>query len=107
MTNVDGMTHISIYSKLPNLQEPKKEQNSPCFIATLCYGDFNAPEVLLLRRYRDDILLKYSIGRIAIKFYYFISPSIARAISKSNKFKWFVKTYLLNPIVTKLKKNFD
>ncbi len=50
---------------------------SNCFIATAVYGDPSCNEVRELRRYRDIHLLKSVLGRIFVKTYYAISPSIA------------------------------
>jgi len=54
-----------------------------CFIATAVYGNYAAPEVLILRNYRDQYLMKRRTGQWAVKVYYRISPSIARIITKS------------------------
>ena len=61
----------------------EKEKKSYCFIATACYGDYDAPEVLILREYRDDVLLKTLLGRIFTKLYYAISPFFTKYISSS------------------------
>jgi cold shock CspA family protein len=55
---------------------------SQCFIATAVYGDYYAPEVIALRRFRDEILQPYSAGRIFIATYYRVSPPIAQFISQ-------------------------
>ncbi len=41
-----------------------------CFIATVVYGDINAPEVQVLRDFRDNVLEESRIGRTAINLYY-------------------------------------
>lgn len=53
---------------------------SQCFIATAVYGDYYAPEVIALRRFRDESLKPYAAGRIFIKTYYTVSPPIAKFI---------------------------
>lgn len=78
------------------------KEGKGCFIATVCYGDYNAPEVLILRQFRDRILMSYRTGRLFVKIYYFISPAIARFISKSARTKEFVRNYLLRFIVEQL-----
>lgn len=74
-----------------------------CFIATACYGDYNSNEVLLLRNYRDNVLMQNSFGRLFVKFYYFVSPTLANAIAKSDKTKSFIRNYILKYIVTKVR----
>ena len=41
-----------------------------CFIATAVYGDKNAPEVQVLRDFRDNVLMENKLGRIVIDLYY-------------------------------------
>jgi tetratricopeptide (TPR) repeat protein len=76
---------------------------SGCFVATACFGDYNAPEVFVLRQYRDNTLLPTYWGRFFVKFYYFVSPPIARQIEKSEKVKLFIRRHLLNPIIRRIK----
>ena len=79
-------------------------QSKGCFIATACYGNYNAPEVLILRKYRDDVLLNTIIGTAFVKFYYFVSPPLAKQLEKYDKAKSFVRKHILQPIVKKLTK---
>jgi len=48
-----------------------------CFIATAVYGSYQKTEVIILRKYRDDILLSSKIGQIFVRIYYFLSPPFA------------------------------
>ena len=86
-------------------QKTKAEnKNSSCFIATVCYGNFDAPEVLILRQYRDNKLLKNYFGKLFVAFYYLTSPFCAEIIAQSNFLKKIVRKYFLGPIVTNLKR---
>jgi len=73
-----------------------------CFVATACYGDYDAPEVLVLRQFRDDKLLQSFYGKVFVKFYYSVSPFFATLISKSDFLKKSVRQYFLEPIIRKL-----
>jgi hypothetical protein len=75
-----------------------------CFIATACYGNYDAPQVLLLQQYRDETLVNFFFGRVFVAFYYFISPYLVKVISKSETLKIFVRNHLLERIVNYLKK---
>jgi hypothetical protein len=51
--------------------------SSPCFVATAAYGDSNHPDVVLLRRFRDQNLSRYKVGRRVITIYEAIGPRLA------------------------------
>jgi len=55
--------------------------SSGCFIATFVYQNYDAKEVLILRYYRDTVLVKSRIGTTFIKVYYFISPTLVKLLS--------------------------
>lgn len=74
-----------------------------CFIATACYGDYDAPEVLVLRKFRDDKLLNNKLGKALVSFYYHISPALADKISRSSGIKLLIRKWVLRPIVSFLK----
>ena len=76
-----------------------------CFIATACYGNLDAPEVIQLRIYRDKTLCKFFLGRLFIKFYYVVSPFFASLISKSNILKQSTRKHILGPIVKKIQED--
>lgn len=48
-----------------------------CFIATAAFGEIDAPQVQRLREMRDRSLLKTSLGRRFVRFYYRWSPPVA------------------------------
>ena len=69
-----------------------------CFIATAAYGSYLDPHVMMLREFRDNILMKNAFGRMFVKFYYANSPAIASLIAQNEALK--VTTRLaLTPVV--------
>jgi len=73
-------------------------QKKGCFIATACYGSTETPEVLMLRRFRDESLLTSAIGRWFVLIYYKVSPLIARQLVAHPKTAKMVRTWLLDPV---------
>jgi cold shock CspA family protein len=69
-------------------------KNFGCFIATAVYGDYYAPEVIALRRFRDETLEMNVLGRIFIIFYYKFSPSIAVFLIDKPRLSSFVRFFL-------------
>jgi hypothetical protein len=51
-----------------------------CYIATMAYGDYDHPQVLELRKFRDDFLSRTTLGRSFIKLYYRYSPSLVQML---------------------------
>lgn len=76
-----------------------------CFIATATYENINAYEVLLLRRFRDNILKKNFVGRLGVNIYYLFSPYVAWLIGKSKIAKLFARG-IINVIVKLVEKKF-
>jgi hypothetical protein len=75
-----------------------------CFIATMVYGSYDAPEVLVLRRFRDEKLAPHLWGRMLIKLYYGVSPLIVKIFRNNQTVKRLLKG-ILDPFVNKLEKN--
>lgn len=77
-----------------------EKQVSKCYIATACFGK-DSNEVIILRNYRDEVLSKFIIGRLFIKFYYFTSPSMVRYLYNNEIVKIYSRKfigYLINRI---------
>ncbi|RJO67340.1 MAG: hypothetical protein C4523_09855 [Myxococcales bacterium] len=71
-----------------------KEDGGFCFIATAAYGAYDAKDVQLLRRFRDDVLAGSPLGRRFIAFYYLHSPALAKRIAQSPVLAWSVRQAL-------------
>lgn len=77
---------------------------SACYIATAVYGSYDCPQVWTLRRYRDDILAENLLGRLFIKIYYAVSPTLVKWFGNTQWFKKFWRSNL-DRLVEKLRNN--
>ena len=89
------MISIKVKSSNEQLENIFKESGfsiedikSGCYIATCVYSSYHHKNVMMLRKYRDDVLNESLIGRMFIKVYYFISPILVKYF---HDFKWFKK----------------
>lgn len=88
-------------------QRPEIETNLPssdggCYIATSIYGSYDCSEVWILRRFRDNTLNNFLLGKWFIKTYYTISPTLVKWFGNSMIFKRTF-TPMLNKLVSKLR----
>lgn len=60
-------------------QQPATAGGS-CFVATAAYGDPLHPDVAMLRRLRDEVLVHHPAGRAFIRAYWIIGPRLARLV---------------------------
>jgi hypothetical protein len=86
-----GSTHIEIDNR-----------SRPCYIATACYGDANHPDVRALRQWRDHTLVERWQGRVLIRLYHLLSPTLARRLSNRGLVGRLVRQHALEPLVRHL-----
>ena len=72
----------------------KTKGSSSCYIATACFEDEDAPEVVFFRSFRDQVLLNTVIGTYLIKKYYQLSPKLSRISPRGTKRAKFGKLIL-------------
>lgn len=62
-----------------------------CYIATMAYGDYDHPQVLELRQFRDNFLNKTILGRSFIKLYYKYSPSLVEKLKNKQRINLIIR----------------
>lgn len=68
-------------SRAQNSNSSSSGSSGGCYIATMAYGDYNHPQVMELRRFRDDVLAQSFLGRAFIRFYYATSPHLVKILN--------------------------
>lgn len=103
---VDRVRHFSreVMDEKPAGTSMSVTKKSGCYIATCVYGAYDCPQVWVLRRYRDTVLLSTWAGRIFVKTYYAFSPIVVKLLGEQ---RWFIGicVKLLNRFVQSLKEN--
>ncbi len=74
-------------------------ESSQCFIATAAYGSALAPQLNILRAFRNQYLNTNKIGRWLVTQYYKYSPEWAAKIKRKEEARATVRA-VLNPIVS-------
>jgi len=77
--------------------------SSGCYIATMAYGDYDHPQVLELRKFRDNVLLQSKFGTYFVKFYYKVSPKMVEIFKNKKNINSTIRG-ILNLIVKIIKK---
>jgi len=112
----DIENHLGIVHRLPKGGVHRTESyiktgaghvtiRSGCFVATVAYGDRNHPDVVLLRKFRDEVLTRSSAGRSFIDWYWRAGPYLARGISHSPRLR-YCSRWLISCLVSLIRKHF-
>ena len=88
-----GYTHYDAQNNKTGTSDPNLTggytHSGGCYVATCVYGSYDCLEVWVLRRYRDRRLSKTFFGRMFIRIYYTVSPTIVRWFGERSSFQKF------------------
>jgi hypothetical protein len=74
-----------------------------CYIATMAYGNYDHPQVIELRNFRDEFLRKSVLGRGFIRLYYKYSPALVKKLRDKPKTNKMIRT-LLDQLIKTIRK---
>lgn len=89
-----GNLHCKVPAEVVGLLDGKE-----CFIATAAYGTQMAPQINVLRDFRDQFLKTNSVGRWFVTQYYKYSPKWAHKIKKNDSARAAVRA-TLSPVIS-------
>lgn len=84
--NKNNATLNRIYNQINN--------SGGCYIATMVYGDYDHPQVMVLRNFRDTYLAKRDWGKRFIRFYYKHSPCWVERLKNHKRINQAIKLIL-------------
>ena len=91
-TSSSNMKRTTTSTTSSQQTQPAKKEG--CYIATAVYGSYDAPEVMTLRRFRDETLRNSAFGRWFIRTYYRLSPPVAEKLKNAKRINAFVRSIL-------------
>ena len=97
----DDNAYIAARQLKDEIENPPKK--GMCFVATAAYGSPLATEVITLSNFRDDVLLRSTIGHFFIDAYYTLSPPLAHVISKTCFLRFVTRNLLIRPLLVLVK----
>lgn len=93
--HVDGVVRTHKVLNLRNRSSPcVTVRKDVCFVATAVYGDIEAPQVVVLRRFRDRHLMPRRWGRWLVRAYYRRGPALARWLVTAPRYRAMVRAVL-------------
>lgn len=66
-------------------EDPATASAGGCFVATAAYGSWKHPDVVALRRFRDEVLVRHATGRAFSRAYRRFGPKLARWVQPGRR----------------------
>ena len=84
------------------LETARAASEKGCFIATVCYSSDKCEQLQILRRYRDEKLMKSFWGTVLVHVYYKCSPFLASRLHHYPRMTERIRRHFLDPLVHRL-----
>ena len=92
---VVGDTNLQQLILYPHIEsQVSSDTEDHCYIATAVYADPYAPEVMLLREFRDKFLMNFYLGQKFVALYYNYSPSLVEWMDDKPQLQKLVRWWL-------------
>ena len=101
LKNICSQVGVSTYSASFSSSSSTKSSGA-CYIATMAYGDYDHPQVILLRQFRDNTLEKSAFGKWFIKNYYYYSPQLVEKLKEKKTVNIIIRK-ILNQFIKVIK----
>lgn len=93
----------SLHNLHKAVQKRSRSSGGGCFIATMAYGDYDHPQVMILRQFRDNVLNKSMLGKWFIKNYYHYSLKLVEKLKNKKALNSIIRE-ILNQFINFIKK---
>lgn len=98
LRKLDSNAHVPAVKEAVRTETSAKSGGG-CFVATTVEGDYGHPNVLVLREFRDKTLAFSTAGRLFIRIYYKVGPSLANLIGHSSIARSICRRVVILPAV--------
>lgn len=104
--NKNKHTLRTIFAKInsarSSISQSNSDSDSACYIATMAYGSYEHPQVIVLRKFRDETLANSLTGKTFIQVYYWISPKLVILLKGNSSINSFIRK-ILNQFIKYIK----
>jgi hypothetical protein len=94
-------TELDKVKRQISTSSPSASGGGGCYIATMAYGSYDHPQVMALRRFRDEKLSRTPLGRLSIRTYYRYSPTLVKVLRGKPLVNSIIRT-LLNRLINRI-----
>lgn len=87
----------------PQVKKAELDPKSTCFVVTAAMGDPLHPDVVTIRRWRDERLARTAWGRPLVAVYASVGPAAAAVVRRSGTLRALVRALLVKPMAAVLR----
>jgi hypothetical protein len=88
----------------PQVKKRELDEKGACFVVTAAMGDAHHPDVVAIRRWRDETLARTAAGRLLMEAYQVVGPGAARVVRRSPALRRLSRALLVRPLAAALRK---